>query len=84
MGNIRIDFELLCEAFPEATKIPVLPRKKKKALKKKISKMIIALLSRESARIIREAMENSIYDETLSLMTTVSEQLDSIEKCDNK
>ena len=46
--------------------------------------MIIALLSRESARIIREAMENSIYDETLSLMTTVSEQLDNIEKCDNK
>ena len=80
MGDIRIDFEQLCEAFPEAAKIPVLPRKKKKALKKKIAKMIIALLSKESARIIREAMENSIYDETLSRMVIVSEKLELIKE----
>jgi hypothetical protein len=61
MAKIRIDLDKLCEAYPEARKLEVLPRKKKKALKKKIARMLISLLTENAFQIF---LENSIYDET--------------------
>ena len=39
MSRLKVDFYKVCGAFPEAEQIRVLPRKKKKALKKKIGQM---------------------------------------------
>ena len=51
MAKIKINLtDKFIEAFPEAGKIKVLPRKKKKALKKKFSKMIIELLRTQYQR----------------------------------
>ena len=51
MARIKVDFYKVCGAFPEAEQIRVLPRKKKKALKKKIGQMLIDLLDYESHEI---------------------------------
>lgn len=65
MAKIQIDFEQLVAAYPEAAVLPNLPRKKKKALKKKIAKMLIALLEYESQRIFQEySLENLITEMT--------------------
>ncbi len=54
MAKIKINLtDKFIEAFPEAEKIKILPRKKKKALKKKFSKMIICLLSNNNIRVMR-------------------------------
>jgi len=64
MAKIKINLtDKFIEAFPEAEKIKILPRKKKKALKKKFSKMIICLLNEESNRIIKESLESKIFED---------------------
>lgn len=78
MAKIKIDFYKVCGAFPEAEQIRVLPRKKKKALKKKISKMIISLLNEESNRIIKEYMENKIFQKLTSDMEKVLNEIETI------
>jgi hypothetical protein len=76
MPRIKVDFYKVCGAFPEAEQIRVLPRKKKKALKKKIGQMLIDLLSYESHQIMAQIMEEKIFEETLEkirdLETTVN------------
>lgn len=76
MARIKVDFYKVCGAFPEAEQIRVLPRKKKKALKKKIGQMLIDLLSYESHQIMAQIMEEKIFEETLEkirdLETTVN------------
>ena len=42
--RVKIDLHTVCTLFPEAILIPHLPRKKKKAMKKKISGLIIEIL----------------------------------------
>lgn len=42
--KVKIDLSLVVDLFPEAALIPLLPRKKKKALKKKISNLIVELI----------------------------------------
>lgn len=76
MARIKVDFYKVCGAFPEAEQIRVLPRKKKKALKKKIGQMLIDLLDYESHQIMAQIMEEKIFEETLEkirdLETTVN------------
>jgi hypothetical protein len=43
MKTIRVDLEILSQILPESALIPILPRKKKKALKKKISRQLVDL-----------------------------------------
>jgi hypothetical protein len=43
MKTLRVDLEILSQILPESALIPILPRKKKKALKKKISVQLVDL-----------------------------------------
>ena len=63
MARIKVDFYKVCGAFPEAEQIRVLPRKKKKALKKKIGQMLIDLLDYESHEIFSNLLEEKIFEE---------------------
>ena len=79
MAKIKINLtDKFIEAFPEADKIKVLPRKKKKALKKKFSKMIISLLNEESNRIIKESLENKIFENLTSNMEKILDEIETI------
>lgn len=42
--RVKIDYTTILSLFPEANRIPYLPRKKKKALKKKISRLVVDLI----------------------------------------
>ena len=55
--KIKIELDLVANIFPEANKIPFLPRKRKKALKKKISKQLIALIELDAMEIIERVNE---------------------------
>ena len=46
MAKITLDVEVIAEAWPEAALIPYMPRKKKKAAKKKLVKLIIKAIER--------------------------------------
>ena len=54
MKKVSIETELLFKAIPEARLISVLPRKRKKALKKKVARQLIAILSIYATEIITE------------------------------
>ncbi len=72
----------LCEAYPEARKLEVLPRKKKKALKKKISKWLISAMTANAFEIF---LENSIFNETYSsLMAEIERVSDELNKVESK
>lgn len=77
MSKIKIDMDLLCEAFPEAKMLEVLPRKKKKALKKKIARMLISLLTEESHSILEKSF--SLWEEIQNEAEKVSVQLEEIQ-----
>jgi hypothetical protein len=82
MAKIKINLtDKFIEAFPEAEKIKVLPRKKKKALKKKFSKMIIDLLNYESHEIFSNLLEEKIFEEAFE---KVEEALRNLETRVNK
>ena len=81
MARIKVDFYKVCGAFPEAEQIRVLPRKKKKALKKKIGQMLIDLLDYESHEIFSNLLEEKIFEETFE---KVEEALRNLEKTVNK
>jgi len=81
MARIKVDFYKVCGAFPEAEQIRVLPRKKKKALKKKFSKMIIDLLNYESREIFSNLLEEKIFEEAFE---KVEEALRNLETTVNK
>lgn len=83
MPRIKVDFDKLCEAFPEAAQIRVLPRKKKKALKKKISRMLIDLLSYESHRIMAQFVEDQIFNDVFEKMDEALNDLESIVETKN-
>lgn len=57
MAKIRIGLDVVAAIFPEANRIPFLPRKKKKALKKKISKQLIAMMELEAKDLIERVNE---------------------------
>ena len=79
MAKIKINLtDKFIEAFPEAEKIKILPRKKKKALKKKFSKMIICLLNEESNRIIKESLESKIFEDLNYSMEKVLNEMENI------
>jgi hypothetical protein len=54
MPKIQIDLKMLEYIFPEASLIPNLPRKKKKAMKIKISKELLVLAMGTAIEIIKE------------------------------
>ena len=82
MAKIRIDMDKLCEAYPEAEKLRTLPRKKKKALKKKISKWLISAMTSNAFEIF---LENSIFAETYaSLMAETERVSDELNKVESK
>jgi len=81
MARIKVDFYKVCEAFPEAEQIRVLPRKKKKALKKKIGQMLIDLLDYESHEIFSNLLEEKIFQEAFE---KVEESLRNLETTVNK
>lgn len=81
MARIKVDFYKVCGAFPEAEQIRVLPRKKKKALKKKIGQMLIDLLDYESHQIMSQLIEEKIFEETFE---KVEEALRNLETTVNK
>jgi hypothetical protein len=74
MAKIRIDMDQLCAAYPEAKKLEVLPRKKKKALKKKISKWLISVMTANAFEIF---LENSVFNETYDSLKTEMERVSS-------
>jgi hypothetical protein len=80
MAKIKIDMDKLCEAYPEAEKLAVLPRKKKKALKKKIANWLMSAMETHAYEIF---LQNSIFQKTYeSLMEeikNVSEELNKVE-----
>jgi|LakMenE18May11ns_1017448.scaffolds.fasta_scaffold8331481_1 hypothetical protein len=80
MAKIKIDMDKLCEAYPEAEKLAVLPRKKKKALKKKIANWLMSAMETNAFEIF---LQNSIFQKTYeSLMEeikNVSEELNKVE-----
>jgi len=79
MAKIKINLtDKFFEAFPESENIKVLPRKKKKALKKKFSKIIISLLNEESNRIIKESLENKIFENLTSNMEKILDEIETI------
>ena len=79
MAKIKINLtDKFIEAFPEAEKIKIHPRKKKKALKKKFSKMIICLLNEESNRIIKESLESKIFEDLNYSMEKVLNEIETI------
>ena len=79
MAKIKINLtDKFIEAFPEAEKIKILPRKKKKTLKKKFSKMIICLLNEESNRIIKESLESKIFEDLNYSMEKVLNEIETI------
>lgn len=79
MAKIKIDLtDKFIEVFPEAEQIRVLPRKKKKALKKKIGKMLIDLLDYESHQIMAQLLEEKIFEETLEKMEEALDNLQNI------
>lgn len=82
MSRLKVDFYKVCGAFPEAEQIRVLPRKKKKALKKKIGQMLIDLLNYESHQIMAQLIEEEIFEETLEKMGEALDNLQNI--VDNK
>lgn len=45
--KVNIDLDIISTIIPEAVSIPVLPRKKKKALKKKISQNIVSVVEKK-------------------------------------
>jgi hypothetical protein len=81
MARIKVDFYKVCGAFPEAEQIRVLPRKKKKALKKKIGQMLIDLLDYESHEIFSNLLEEKIFEE---IFEKVEEALRNLETTVNK
>jgi len=50
--KVKINLDIVETIFPEAGLIPFLPRKKKKALKKKISKQLVQFMEREARKLI--------------------------------
>ncbi len=75
MAKIKIDMDMLCEVYPEARKLEVLPRKKKKALKKKIEKMIVAAITSYADVII----SNHAFHETIKEMEDIQNKLEGIQ-----
>jgi len=63
MAKIKIDMELLCQVFPEARTLGDLPRKKKKALKKKISRRLVDIALAEAELYIYNKTYGSLIEE---------------------
>jgi hypothetical protein len=78
MAKIKIDLSLITEIFPEASKIPFLPRKRKKALKKKISKQLISLLETDAREIIERV--NLLNEELIEDFSSLKSEIKRIEK----
>jgi hypothetical protein len=77
MAKIAIEDELICQVFTEAELLKVLPRKKKKALKKKISRGLIDIALAQA--------ELYIYNKTHEdLITELHKVLDEFEKHNEK
>lgn len=86
MAKIKVDLDKLILAFPEAEGLKFLPRKKKKALKKKIEKMLIDLLNYESQQIMAQIMEDTLFNEVCEKMEELQKEIDRFieekeEKC---
>ena len=54
MKKVSIETELLFEVIPDARLISVLPRKKKKALKKRVARDLILILNYYAMEIMAE------------------------------
>lgn len=61
--KIKIDTDLLLEVYPDAVKLKDLPRKKKKALKKKISKFLISLVVEAELALFKETYVKEVAKE---------------------
>lgn len=79
MAKIKVDLDKLIEAFPEAEGLKFLPRKKKKALKKKIAKMLIAAMTDYANLIIEETIFNEVSEKMDELMKEIDRLKE--EKC---
>jgi uncharacterized small protein (DUF1192 family) len=77
--KIKVDIGLIAKIFPEANKIPFLPRKKKKALKKKISKQLISLLEIDAKEIMERV--NLLREELLEGFVSLKSELNRLEDC---
>ena len=77
--KIKVDIDLIAKIFPEANKIPFLPRKKKKALKKKISKQLISLLEIDANEIMERV--NLLREELLEDFVSLKSELNRLENC---
>jgi hypothetical protein len=76
MAKVKIEMDLLCKVFPDAIKLEVLPRKKKKALKKVISKYLVDIALAEAELYIFNKTHASLMEE----MKKVSEEFKRLEE----
>jgi hypothetical protein len=55
MKRIKVDLEIIKDLIPEASTISILPRKRKKALKRKVSNKLLDLAIEHANSIINKA-----------------------------
>lgn len=70
---------LLCQLIPEAAKLYSLPRKKKKALKKKISRYLMDIALAEAELYIFNKTHGKLMEE----LTRASEEFKKLEQDEN-
>jgi hypothetical protein len=80
MKRIRVEMSLLCQLFPDAIRLSSLPRKKKKALKKKISRSLMDIALAEAERYIFNKTHGKLMEE----MARVSEEFKKLEQDESK
>lgn len=56
--KVNINYDDLSHIYPDAKLISVLPRKKKKALKKKVSKYIVSIIESKMLNDLYEALHD--------------------------
>ena len=78
--KIKVELDIVAMIFPEANKIPFLPRKKKKALKKKISKQLVSMLEEDAKEIMERVnlLNKELFEDFASLKREMERM--SIEK----
>jgi len=72
-NKIKVELDVVAIIFPEARKIPDLPRKKKKALKKKISKQLVSMLESDAKEIMERVnlLNKELFQDFASLKAEI-------------
>jgi hypothetical protein len=80
MSRITIDLEILFKIFPEAANLNSLPRKKKKALKKKIVRGLIDIALAEAELYVF----NTSYSDLIEELKTASLEFEKLSNTEDE